>query len=376
MSRLLCLALIFFALNGTGCYYSHLASGQLKLLWRRQPITEAATDPANSEEIREMLELVEFIRVFAHDLGLRVDDQYTSFVDWPGDRIVTTLVRTRPGSLEVVPHWFPILGSLPYKGYFDRERAEAEATRLRVEDGFEVCVSGIRAYSTLGWFADPVTSPMLEHGAASLVETVLHELVHATAFLRDEATFNESVAEFIGRRAAIQFFEQQPSSLGFDLPDADDLRDGFADRQAISSVILAFKARIMAIEKDSDRIEQRIEIESEARAQLAALPLRIYDPIVVADKARLSNPCLALRGTYLDDAPRHARVLAALDGDLSAMIARLSAWADAGRSAEDFYSLAGPRVESPIGSDSDSSGDSFGDSSGDAANREIDQREP
>ena len=70
----------------SGCYYSHLASGQLKLLWRRQPIAEAALDPAHSEQTRALLQLVESVRSFARDLGLSVDDQYTSFVDWPGDR--------------------------------------------------------------------------------------------------------------------------------------------------------------------------------------------------------------------------------------------------------------------------------------------------
>ncbi|HIK86111.1 MAG TPA: hypothetical protein EYG08_13465 [Myxococcales bacterium] len=339
-SRLLCLIMIFFALNVSGCYYSHLASGQLKLLWRRQPITEAAVDPAYSKSVRDLLGLVESIRSFGRELGLRVDDQYTSFVDWPGDRIVTTLVRTRPGSLEAVPHWFPIVGSLPYKGYFDQEWAEAEATRLRADEGFDVCVSAISAYSTLGWFADPITTPMLERGAANLVESVLHELVHATAFLRDEADFNESVAQFIGQHAAIQFFEQRRAEGFIDLPDPQTVRDAIADRDAMSAVILGFRSRILEIEELTDHVRRRSAIEVRTREKLAALPLRVYDPMAVATDARLSDACLALRGTYLDDGPRHEKVLAALGGDLSAMIARLSHWAKTKRSAEEFYDLS------------------------------------
>jgi predicted aminopeptidase len=338
-SRLLSVIVIFFALNASGCYYSHLASGQLKLLWRRQPIAEAAVDPAYPKQVRDLLGLVESIRSFGRELGLRVDDQYTSFVDWPGDRVVTTLVRTRPGSLEAVPNWFPIVGSLPYKGYFDREWAEAEATRLREDEGFDVCVSAISAYSTLGWFADPITTPMLERGTASLVETVLHELVHATAFLRDEADFNESVAQFIGQRAAIQFFERRRAEGFLDLPDPETVRDAIADRDAMSEVILGFRSQVILIEDVPDRVRRRSEIEVDTREKLAALPLRVYDPRTVANNARLSNACLALRGTYLDDGPRHAEVLAALDGDLSSMIARLAHWAKTKRSAEEFYDM-------------------------------------
>jgi predicted aminopeptidase len=331
--------MLLFVLHSSGCYYSHLASGQLKLLWRRQPIAEAAADPVYSRQVRELLGLVESIRSFARDLGLRIDDQYTSFVDWPGDRIVTTLVRTRPGSLEAVPHWFPIVGSLPYKGYFDREWAESEATRLRDEEGFDVCVSAISAYSTLGWFADPITTPMLARGAASLVETVFHELVHATAFLRDEADFNESVAQFIGQRAAIQFFEQPPNVGDLELPEAQTVRNSIADREAMTAVILDFRSQLVEIEDSPERIQRRSEIEAETRQKLAALPLQVYDPEIAAAEARLSDACLALRGTYLDDGRRHERVLIALDGDLSAMIARLSHWSKIKGSAEEFYDV-------------------------------------
>ena len=335
--------MIFFTLNLSGCYYSHLASGQMKLLWRRQPISEAVLDANHPARVRELLHLVESVRRFARDLGLRVEDQYTSFVDWPGDRIVTTLVRTRRGSLEAVPHWFPVVGELPYKGYFDQAWAETEATRMRDEDGFDVCVSAITAYSTLGWFADPVTTPMLAHGAAGLVETILHELVHATAFLPNEADFNESVAQFIGQQAAIRFFEEHAEDAPLTLPTADAVRNAIADRQTISEVILAFRNELGEIEEEPDRAKRRIPLESKARKDLATLPLRVLDAEAVATDVRLSDACLALRGTYVEDGPRHAEVLIALDGDLEAMIARLSKWAELDRSAEEFYDVTGVR---------------------------------
>ena len=329
--------LVLLMLCNSGCYYSHLASGQIKLLWRRQPINEATEDPAHDEQTRELLRLVDSIRSYAIELGLRVDGQYTSYVDWPEDRIVTTLVRTRPGSLEAVPHRFPIVGELPYKGYFDQGRAEAEAERLRVEEGFDVCVSAITAYSTLGWFDDPVTSPMLARGAASLAETLFHEWVHSTAFFPNEIDFNESVAQFIGQQASIRFFEDVSPESSRTLPDASRVRDAIEDRRAIDSVIQTFHDLLLEIQGADDRAALRAVAEARVREELAALPLHVLDPERAASGARLSDACLALRGTYVQDLPRHAQVLTELDGDLEAMIARLTVWADRDQPTEDFF---------------------------------------
>jgi len=324
-------------LCNSGCYYSHLASGQIKLLWLRQPIQEATEDPAHPEQTRELLRLVESVRHFALDLGLQVDGQYTSYVDWPGDRIVTTLVRTQPGSLEAVPPWFPLFGELPYKGDFEQDGAEAEAERRRVEEGFDVCVSAVTAYSTLGWLDDPVTSPMLARGAASLVETLFHEWVHATVFLKDEVDFNESVAEFIGQEASVRFFERVSKESVPGLPDASRVRDAIEDRRVIARVTEGFRDLLLEIEAADEPIARRSIAEARVRAELAALPLRVLDPERVASGARLSNACLALRGTYVQDLPRHERLLMALGGNLEAMIARLAEWADTNRPIADFF---------------------------------------
>ena len=328
----------------SGCYYSHLASGQLKLLWSRQPIDRVIEAPETPEQTRSLLRLVLAVRAFAAELGLRVGNQYTSYVEWPHDRIVTTLVRTLPNSVEAVPYHFPFVGPLPYKGYFDRDQAETEARRLRKEEAFDVCVSGVAAYSTLGWLDDPVTSPMLRRGAISLVETLLHELVHATAFVVDDVDFNESVAQFIGQEAAVRFFkaavEDTELSARVSWPEPERVRDSIADRRAIARVTEALRDRIIALAGDPDPARKRAEVERDARAELAALPLRVLDPEKVAAGARLTNACLALRGTYIRNLPRHAEVLAALGGDLKAMIRRLAEISDSDRGADDFYQVS------------------------------------
>jgi predicted aminopeptidase len=286
------------------------------------------------------------VRAYATRIGLEVGGQYTSYVDWPDDRVVTTLVRTRRASVEPIPYWFPIVGTLPYKGYFDRIRAEAEAERLRSEEDYDVCVSGISAYSTLGWLDDPVTSPMLSRGAANFVETLFHELVHATAFVSDDVDFSESVAQFIGQQATIAFFSERRPELDFGpvgidaasaWPDARHVRASIEDRRIIDRVTVAFRDRLVQLADAPDFAERRAAAEIQARAELAALPLQVIDPEVVAVMARLSNACLALRGTYVLDLPRHAEVLAALDGNLEALIQRLRQVANGELTIEAYY---------------------------------------
>lgn len=315
-------------------------------MWQRKSIEAVLADPTVPEGDRRLLARVGAVRRFAAELGLSVDEQYTDYVDWPGDRIVTTLVRTRAGSLEAVPWRYPILGALPYKGFFDQARAEAEAARLERDAAFEVCVSGVSAYSTLGWIDDPVTQPMLRRGPGSLVETLFHELVHATAFLPDAADFNESVAQFIGQQAALRFFEAHPPAADEtpeSWPDAARVAAAIEDRNRIAAATLAFRAEVEALDGTPDRAQRRAEAEATARAGLRALPLTVYDAERVAERARLSDACMALRGTYVADGPRHAAVLRALGGDLPAMIDRLRRWADEERSPESFYTagLAG-----------------------------------
>ncbi|MBY0401686.1 aminopeptidase [Myxococcota bacterium] len=349
MRRALLSMLTLGAVAATGCDYGHLAAGQLKILWHRTPITRAIEDPTLAENERALLARVESVRAFARELGLRVGDQYTSFVPWPGDRIVTTLVRTRPGSLDAVGWWYPFLGRLPYRGYFDQARAEREAKRLREEQGYDVCVSAVTAYSTLGWLDDPVTSPMLGRGAANLVETLLHELVHATVFIDGDADFNEGVALFIGQEAAIRYFERTQASSppvtaaggpAPALPSADRVRRWVADRRRVEAAVLAFRDRLPKLADRADASIQREAAERGLRGELAALPLEVLEPGLVAAEARLSDACLALRGTYSRDLPRHAELLTRFEGDLPALIRHLVEWRERDAPTEAFF--AGP----------------------------------
>lgn len=325
----LLLGLLAALAAGEGCYYGHLAVGQTRLLAAREPMDEVLDRPDLDPEVRHRLKLVGEAKRFAAELGLEVGKQYTSYVDWPGDRVVTTVVATQPGSVEAAGFRFPLVGRVPYKGFFDEERAEREAESLRAE-GMDVCIAAVPAYSTLGWLADPVTTPMLQTSDGRLVQTVIHELVHATVYAKSQPDFNEGVASFIGEEASVLFFAARDRALPpppGEPTGAERQRARVEDDRTISTALLRTRQRIADLygEKAAapERETRRHTLEEEARAEIAALPLTTRDAPRLAEFVRLNDACLALRGTYRGDTPKLADLLEALEGDLRAFIQRL-----------------------------------------------------
>lgn len=304
----------------SGCYLGHVASGQAQVLLARRPIGEALADPNLPPADRTRLAEVMRVREFAEALGMNVGGRYRHYVAWPGDRIVTTVVATRPGELDPAGFWFPIVGRVPYKGYFDRERASRAADALR-SDGLDVCEIQVRAYSTLGWFDDPVTGPMLRQEPGDLVETVLHELVHVTAFAAGQPEFNEGVASFIGEEARIRYYAETEG------PHAGAReRKKISLRRDIRDELFTFRdalAVLYASEPSDDRlIKTRASLEAAARERIASLPLP-ESAARFARELRLNDACLAIRATYGD---RHAcfdRAFESAERDLTRFVKRV-----------------------------------------------------
>ena len=313
------------------------------MLWRRQPIEQLLADPQTPQGLRARLALVQQILDYARELGLAVDEQYTSYVPWPGDRMITTLVATRPGETQAAGFRFPIVGRLPYKGFFDRDAAEREAESLRTQ-GFDVCVGPVAAYSTLGWLDDPLTQPMLLGDDLELIETILHELVHATAYIADDAEFNEGVASFVGREAAARYLRERGLEGDARGPRAleAEQRARTADARLIADSLRRFRDEVEALYGSgldpSARSDARAELDRRGRGEIAALPLRSGDSASLAARISLGDACLALRGIYSDDLELHAALLRSLDGDLRTFVARLAKAAAADAPRESFFS--------------------------------------
>lgn len=318
-----------------GCYYSHLAGGQARVLWARRAVDDVLEDASTDAALRDQLRLVERARVFARDLGLEVDGQYTSYVPWPSDRIITSLIVTEPGRIEARPFDFPIVGEVPYKGFFDQARAEAEAAE-HARKGRDTCLLAVPAYSTLGFFDDPLTDPMLRRGDGPLVETVLHELVHATVYIPSEPGLSEGAANFFGEEASVRFFAADPEQAARRRAEIDDDR-------LVARALMAVRDRIASLyANETDPIarrQRRSEIEDEARAEMAGLPLTTRDPALLAPRLRLGDACLAVRGTYVADGERHEALLRQLGGDLTAYLDRLRAAAEAEDPRAEFFGL-------------------------------------
>jgi len=196
----------------SGCspvYVLRAAYEEGKILWRRTPIVDYTQMPNIELDTQEKLKTVLAVREYARDaLKLNVGGSYASYsyVDRPD---LTHIVVAAPKT-ELRPYtwWFLIVGSVPYKGFFEKADAEREAERLRA-DGYDTNIRTSAAFSTLGWFDDPLLSHLLRYDKVVLSEIVFHELFHQTLYLKGAGAFNESVANFIGHRAAIDFFRDR-----------------------------------------------------------------------------------------------------------------------------------------------------------------------
>ena len=202
----LVLVAIFLGACSPG-YVMQAAYEQGKVLWRRQPIEQVMLDSQVSPLTRIHLQFVRQAREFSQRIGLKPGSSYTYYSALDREVFSWLVVASRADKFELHTWWFPIVGTVPYKGYFSQEEAIAEAKRIK-ELGYEVSVRPVNAYSSLGWFNDPVLSSALKDSLLTTVETVIHETLHRTVWVPGEVAFNESFANFVGTRGAQQFFEQ------------------------------------------------------------------------------------------------------------------------------------------------------------------------
>lgn len=208
-SLFLALGLWPLVLSFTSCsptYVLRAGYEEARILWRRQPIERLLQDPAIEATTRTKLETVLAAREFARNtLHLRVDHSYATFAQVDADQVVHVVSAAYRDRLEPYTWWFPIIGRVPYKGFFSPSAAAQEASALE-HKGYDTFVRPAVAFSTLGWFADPLPSNLLRYDRAVLASVVIHELLHSTSYLAGRADFDESFATFVGDRGALEFF--------------------------------------------------------------------------------------------------------------------------------------------------------------------------
>ena len=207
---------IFLGLLGLllilGLYYRELVSygymqakGQLQILFNTEPVTEVLKDPSFPDSLKQRLRLIGEIKQFAIDsLGLDSSDSYTEFYNQHGKPILWVLTASEKYRL-VPRQWdFPVIGTFAYKGFFDSTRAQQEQ-QLLIAERFDTQLNEVSAWSTLGFFKDPILSSMLYRGAGSLANLIIHEMTHGTLFVKNNLELNENLASFVGDYGAIRF---------------------------------------------------------------------------------------------------------------------------------------------------------------------------
>ena len=292
--------LLILSFTPTACYLSRGAWEEGKILARRKPIVELVSDPGIDPLTRRKLQIVLAARRYAKDsIRLRAKESFTTYSPLDKDTLVLVLSAAYRDRLEPYTWWFPIVGRVPYKGYFDFDAARAAARKF-YSDGYDVSLRPSDAFSTLGWFNDPLLSTSLRRDSLDLVNTIIHELTHNTFYAPSNVAFNESFASFVGARGAAAFYRSRGQPVAAERIDAgweDEKRLGAFWSALTHTLDSAFKAH----PKDRlVRLAVRDTVYKQARTILVseiAPQLRTISP-VYAQRVPLDNASLLARRVY------------------------------------------------------------------------------
>ena len=263
-----------FGLALSGCaelaYYRQAAAGQWALLQDRRPVTEVLADPETTLTVRQRLEIAQALRTFASaELALPDNDSYRSYVDVRRPYVVKNVFAAPELALKPRRWCFPIAGCLSYRGYFDPEAAQRLADELRT-DGEDVYVADISAYSTLGWFADPLLNTFIHWPTARLAELMFHELAHQRLYIADDTAFNEAFATAVGRLGAERWLAQRGMAH-----DQEEYAADYHRRQAFLQIVTASRESLAAVyasgQSDAEKRAEKQRILTELRAHYREL---------------------------------------------------------------------------------------------------------
>ncbi len=316
-ARLLLVAVVAAALSGCGAPLYVLRSGyqEARILWRRQPIEKLLQQPDLDPDVRRKLALTLDARAFARDaLGLDVGGSFRTFARIDADQVVYVVVAAHRDRLRLKTWWFPIVGAVPYKGFFDEDRADEAAAELE-SDGFDTLVQPSVAFSTLGWFDDPLLSNLLRYDRVSLASVIIHELTHNTLYLPGQSAFNESLADFVGYRGAAAFFAARRDAEG-----ARRAQALWHDALAFSDFLGKLVSRLEDAYARGIDPATRERMFASAQEEFRALPLQtnLYRDF---GQGRLNNARILHYRLYNDRLDLFRRLLARQHDDLRAAIA-------------------------------------------------------
>ena len=322
----------------TGRYLTRAAYEEARILSHRRAIAELLKDPATDADTRHRLQLVVDARKYAVDsLGLVAGESFTTYAPVEHDTLVLVLSVAYRDKLAFRSWWFPIVGSVPYKGWFDFDAAR-KAEREYQHDGYDTYLRPSEAFSTLGYFNDPLLSTTLHGDTVNLAETVIHELTHNAYYAPGQAIFNESFANFVGSRGAERFFAMRGDTASARIEGArfaDEMVLGAFWGRVYARVDSAFKAHPGT---DSAMVRARIaardSIFTQERHVLkdsVATRLTTYDTSHI-DQVSFDNAALLARRIYRTNLDLFDQMLLLKGGDLRAATHQIIALAKSRKS--------------------------------------------
>lgn len=245
----------------SSCYEFSQGVQYLSIISKAESFDRALADTNSSPHLRLLLERARDARAYAlENFGLKPTRNYTKVVPLDADRLATVVQACAELSFKRYLWSYPVVGKMPYRGYFDPKQADEEAARLR-KQGQDVIARPVDAFSTLGWLPDPLFSFMSSYSEADIADLVMHEMTHATIFLKgdrpgvDTSQFNEELAVFVGGEGSLLYLA---SKYGADSPEVAKTRAERADAAAFSAFLAGTGKELEAVYASSaDAAEKR-----------------------------------------------------------------------------------------------------------------------
>ena len=317
---LLLIAALSVLLQTGGCYYMQAVNGQLEVLRKREPIVDVLDDTDVPAETRERLSMVLDARRFAVDeLLLPDNDSYRTYADLERDFVVWNVFAAPEFSLEPKTWCFPVVGCVAYRGYFSEAAAEKQAARLS-DQGFDVHVGGVPAYSTLGRFDDPVLNTMMRWSDEDLVATLFHELAHQKLFVKGDTGFNESFATAVAEVGLERWLnERGQGELLMRLRRRDDLRRALMEIAVSARQELSRLYASTADDVEKRRLKQATLDALSTRANLKATELGFSHAGWL--RPPLNNARLASTSLYRGNLPAFRQLFADCDAEIECFYA-------------------------------------------------------
>lgn len=332
-------AAVMLSLLLAGCesmsFYAQAIGGQLDLMRAARPVESWLADPQTPPTLRERLELARSIRTFASgELGLPDNGSYLSYADLGRPYVVWNVYAAPEFSVHAKKECFPFTGCVSYRGFFSEKLAQRHAASLRAE-GYDVHVGGVPAYSTLGWFNDPLLSTFIVYPDTQLARLLFHELAHQVAYVRNDTTFNESFAVAVEEEGVRRWLKAEGREK-----ELASFTAAQARKRALATAVSEARARLQAVYgsnlPDDEKRRLKAEEFSRLRAQFGNIVPR-----------QPNNAFLVSISVYTKMVPAFERLLAETGGSLPAFYTRVKELAEADKQVRSLALATATAPSSP-----------------------------